>query len=218
MPTGRAGVVFDLDGVIIDSESLQYRAYAQVLARWGVSVSPEEYGRYWISQGGGPEYASRQYRLPVSGPELRLLKNPIYHELLREVSLMPGVVAALGRLGQHFALAVATNSSQVDTAFVLERHRIRGYFAAVVTRESYVDAKPAPDAFVAAAAAIGWPTARCVAVEDSPRGVRAASRAGCRCVAVPHSFTRGDDFSLAARIVGSLDDVTVGLVDELLAA
>lgn len=211
-----AAVIFDFDGVIVDSEGLQYEAYLRVLAPFGVAVSREEYGREWIGAGRGPEYAVRTYRLPVSPDELRRLKEPVYHDLLRQaVRLMPGAVEVLERLGGTFRLGLATNSNRADTGFVLDHFGLRRRFAAVVTREDYDQPKPAPDAFVTAAARLDCPPARCVVIEDAAKGVIAAARAGCACIAVPHAFTAGNDFSGAAKILHSLDEVTVALVEQV---
>jgi len=212
----RAAVIFDLDGVIIDSEDLQHRAYNAVLERFGVTVSRAEYGREWIAHGAGPEYAVRTYRLPLSPEELRALKDPIYSDILRrDVALMPGVPEALARLGAAFPLAVATNSRREDTLFVLDQFGLRSRFQAVVTREHYTRAKPAPDAFATAAEQLGVPVARCVVVEDTARGIAAAFAAGCPSIAVPHDFTRDNDFSRATRIVSGLDQVTTALIEQL---
>lgn len=211
--TEPAGVVFDLDGVVVDSEELQFEAYARVLARFHVSISRPEYGREWIGAGRGPEYAVEAYRLPVSAERLRAWKGPIYRELLRrEAKLMPGARAALARLRPSFRIALATNSSRADTEIVLQRFDLALCFDAVVTRDQYERRKPAPDAFRTAAARIGCRPSRCVVVEDSHRGVVAASRAGCACIVVPHAFTMDHDFELADRVVSGLDDVTVPLV------
>jgi beta-phosphoglucomutase-like phosphatase (HAD superfamily) len=79
----------------------------------------------------------------------------------------------------------------------------------------YEHGKPEPDAFLTAAARIGLPPERCVVIEDAFKGVTAAVRAGCRCIAVPHDFTRGNDFSAATLIATSLDEVTVDLIERL---
>lgn len=213
------GVIFDLDGVLIDSEGLHYEAYARVLRHYDVTISLAEYGREWIHTGRGPEYAVGHYGLPIGPTALRQQKAAIYHDLLRsEVQLMPGVKAVLARLGACFRLAVATNSNAADTEFVLDRFGILARFDAVVTRGQYEDAKPAPDAYLAAAARLACRPVQCAAVEDSQRGVLSASTAGCRTIAIPHSFTSADDFGGASRVVASLDDVTVALLEELLAS
>ncbi|MBI1817085.1 MAG: HAD family phosphatase [Deltaproteobacteria bacterium] len=210
------GIIFDLDGVIIDSEGLQYRAYCRVLQPFGVQVTREEYGREWIAGGRGPEYAVKKYNLPMAPDQLRALKNPVYQELLHsEVTLMPGAVAALARLGTTFPIALATNSKRDEVDYVMDRFELRGYFAAIVTREDYVGAKPEPAAFLTAAARLGLPPDRCVVIEDAHKGVVAAHRAGCLCIAVPHDFTIDNDFTLATRVVKSLDEISVDLIESL---
>ena len=211
-----AGVVFDLDGVLIDSEGLWHRATNEVLAEWGINVSAEEYGRDWIGTAKGPEFGVAKYRLPIDAAEFRRRRKPIVTDLVtREAQLMPGVVPALVRLSARWPIAVATNSAAAAVEPVLERLGVRHYFRELVTRERYLNAKPAPDAYLAAAQAIGVPPKRCVAIEDSPRGLESAHRAGLRPIAVPNDFTRCLDFSLAVRVVASLDDVTTSLVGEL---
>ena len=212
------GVIFDLDGVIVDSEPLQHRAYNLVLERFGISVDQAEYGREWITAGRGPEYAVRTYALPVTADELRRLKDPVYQALLHEdAALMSGARAALERLSAAFPVALATNSSRADTSFILDRFDLGRFFAAVVTREQYDAPKPAPDAFRAAAARLHLAPQRCVVIEDAYKGVMAATDAGCPCIAFPHDYTTGNDFSRARAVIGSLDEATVELVGRLVA-
>lgn len=212
------GVIFDLDGVLIDSEELQFKAYRRVLSELGVEIERAEYGREWIAGGRGPEYAVERYKLGMSPAELRARKNPVYHSILQdEIRLMPGVLPVLERLRPHFPLAVATNSNTTDVGYVMQRFQLLPFFRAVITRERYKVAKPEPDAFLAAAEALELPPSQCVVVEDSHRGVVAAHRAGTRCVAVPHDFTADHDLSLADRRLDGLQELTVGLVRELTA-
>jgi HAD superfamily hydrolase (TIGR01509 family) len=212
----RVALVFDLDGVLLDSEALQYKAYSEVLGRFGVTVSLEEYAAHWIAAGRGPEYAVRTYGLQMHPDELRALKHPVYHDILRrDAALMPGALAALARLQPHFPLALATNSNRQDVSFVVDHFGLRGFFSEIVTREDYRRAKPHPDAFVVAAERLEVTPSACVVVEDAYRGVLAARRAGATVVAVPNRFTRDSDFSLATIIVPSLDALTVEVVREI---
>jgi HAD superfamily hydrolase (TIGR01509 family) len=215
--TPDGGVIFDLDGVIIDSEALQHRAYNLVLQRFGIQVDAAVYGREWIAAGRGPEYAVRALGLPIAADELRRLKDPVYHDLLRrEIQLVAGARAALDRLRGRFPLAVATNSHATDVDFVVEHFALAPYFSAVVTREHYVEAKPAPDAFVTAAARLGLPPGRCVVVEDATKGIRSAAAGGCACIAFPHDYTADNDTSSAQAVIRSLDELTVELVERVL--
>ena len=215
--TPDAGVIFDLDGVIIDSEALQHRAYNQVLQRFGIQVDATVYGREWIAAGRGPEYAVRELGLPVSADELRRLKDPVYHALMRsEIQLVAGARPAIERLRTRFPLAVATNSHATDVDFVLAHFALAPLFTAVVTREHYVEAKPAPDAFVTAATRLGLPPARCVVIEDATKGMRAAAAAGCACIAFPHDYTADNDTSTAQAVIHCLNELTVDLVERIL--
>ena len=214
----RHALVFDLDGLLIDSEALQYKAYSLVLARFGVKVSAAEYARHWIATGHGPEYAVDAYKLPVNPKELRALKDPVYHEIMRrEIALMPGALAALQGLCGHYPLAVATNSNHADTDFVLDHLALRRFFDVIVTREQYVLAKPNPDAFLTAAHQLGVPPTSCVVIEDAYKGILAAHRAGAIAIAIPNAFTRDNDFSLAAAVLGSLAELTLSLIQDLFA-
>jgi len=216
--SSRRAIIFDLDGVLIDSETLQYEAYSQVLARYGVRVSIEEYAAQWIATGCGPEYAVQTFGLPVTPDELRAQRSAVYPAIMRErVTLMPGAAAALTRFAPHFALAVATNSNQSDVSFVMDHFDLRGSFAAIVTREHYDRAKPAPDAYRAAAAQLNVAPSACLVVEDTQRGVLAAHRAGAHAVAVPNALTRDNDFSVAVAVLNDLDELTVEVANQLLA-
>ncbi|HVM96524.1 MAG TPA: HAD family phosphatase [Candidatus Acidoferrales bacterium] len=216
-PSASHAVIFDLDGVLIDSEALQHKAYSTVLQRFGVSVDKPTYARHWIAEGRGPEFAVETYRLPLLPEQLRSEKSGIYFDILRhEVALMSGAPEALKRLEPHFRLAVATNSSRREVEFILQRFELASYFTAIVTREDYANAKPAPDAFLKAAELLQTPPALCLVVEDAQRGVLAAHRAGIKVVVVPNEYTRNSDFSLAERVLNGLSELDAALVDTVL--
>jgi HAD superfamily hydrolase (TIGR01509 family) len=209
-------ILFDLDGVVIDSERLQHQAYSMTLARFGVRITHDEFGMQWTGAGRGAEYAIERYQLPFSAAELRAVKSALYHDLVAvELQPMPGAVAALERLAPHFPLALATNSTRADVDFVMQRLPLEHYFKAIVTREDYRDAKPAPDAFETAAARLGVDPAQCVVIEDAYKGVVAARRAGCRVVAIPNEYTSHNDFSAAHMRLASPDELTVERIEEL---
>jgi HAD superfamily hydrolase (TIGR01509 family) len=207
------GVIFDLDGVLIDSEGLYYRAYSEVLKPYGVTVSRTEYEEYWIAQGTGPEYIVAKHNLPISPDELRQLRSPLYLRLLEtEVTLMPHVEEALARLAPHFALTVATNTNREHLDFVLRRFAIDRFFPTTVARQDYRGAKPQPDAFLAAAEKLGLSPSRCVVIEDTYKGVMAACNADMACIAVPNEYTVHNDFSRASLVLPSLRELTPEVV------
>ena len=207
------GVLFDLDGVLADTERLHWAAYRRVLQEFGVDVGLEEYGARWTSTGRGPEYACRTYRLPLTPDELRARKAPVYLALLRQgVTACPGARAALERLRRSCRVAVATNAARAEVNLVLEQLQLARLLHAVIAREDYLDAKPAPDAYLAAAVALGLAPEECIVVEDSARGVQAAVAAGMRVIAIPGELTRDNDFRSCVRRLRHLDELTPELL------
>ena len=210
------GVLFDLDGTIADTEPLQWEAYRRILAPFGVDVDLEEYRRHWIAVEGGAEYAVRTYRLPIDAATLRARKTVAYHALIEAgVPPRPGARDVLERLAPCHRLALATNSTRAETALVLGHLGFGALFEAVIVREDYAAPKPAPDAYQAAAHALGLPPPECVVVEDTARGVKAGVAAGCTVVAVASELTWDNDFTGAARRIAHLDELTVSLLQDL---
>jgi HAD superfamily hydrolase (TIGR01509 family) len=210
------GVLFDLDGVLADTEPLHFAAARATLLDLGVDVGVEEYCVHWIAEGGGWEYACRTYGLALGPEELRARKAVRFRELLRDgLRERPGARAALARLRPAFRLAVATNTVRVEADVMLARLDMAALLDVVVAREDYAEAKPAPDAYLAAAAALGLPSAACVVVEDTTRGVRAARAASIPVIAVPHELTFDNDFGGCVRRLGSLDELTAELLRAL---
>jgi HAD superfamily hydrolase (TIGR01509 family) len=210
------GVLFDLDGTLADTERLQHEAYNRVLRRYGVEVGMEEYRRNWIAVEGGPEYACRTYGLPITAAELKARKAVEYRALIAAgVEPLPGAREAVERLRGSHRLAIATNTVRDEVAIVLGHLGLTGRLHALIAREDYAQPKPAPDAYLAAAAALALPPAACVVIEDTQRGVRAGLAAGMPVVAVPNVLTTDNDFSGCVRVLTSLDALTAELLDSL---
>ena len=211
------GVLFDLDGTLADTEPVQWEAYRRALVPFGVDIGIEEYRRHWIAVEGGAEYACRTYGLSIDAAELRARKTVLYHGLIAAgVAPRSGARAVLERLAPTHRLAIATNSVRAEVDIVLGHLGIGDLVHAIVTREDYVAAKPAPDAYRAAAAALGLAPAECVVIEDTARGVRAGVAAGCVVVAVPSELTWDNDFTGAARKLPDLDALTAHVLQDLL--
>jgi HAD superfamily hydrolase (TIGR01509 family) len=208
-------VLFDLDGVLADTEPLQWMAYRRVLLGFGVDVGIEEYRRRWIATGHGPEYACRTYRLPITPEELRARKAREYRALLEgDVVARPGAAAALARLGATRRLGLVTNSVREEVELILGRLGMRAVFDATVAREDYARAKPAPDGYLAAAALLGVSPRECAVVEDTERGVRAGVAAGMQVIAVPNELTHDNDFTGCAHRLAHLDALTAEVLGD----
>jgi HAD superfamily hydrolase (TIGR01509 family) len=183
------GVVFDLDGVLIDSEPLHLRAYQEVLAGYGRSLSRHEYYARFIVYS---DWEVLEQLLPDPGA----VETAVAAKQRRYLELMgagPPAFAdglALLRRTDGWRVALATGSRREEAEQLLRGLGIRDRFRAIVTADDCVRGKPDPEPYLRAAQGLGLPAGRCVAVEDAPGGVRAAKAAGMRCVGVTHSCPR----------------------------
>lgn len=213
-----AAVIFDLDGLLADTETLHCAAYRSTLAEFGVQLSEAEYAEHWILNGYGIADLFAQRKLPLDAGVVRNRKAAVYAELVASSARpMPGAVELLQRLHGRRTLALASSSYRSAIAAVMAALNAGHFFAAVAGNEDVRQVKPAPDLFLHVAALLDAPPARCVVLEDSQKGVAAAHAAGMACIAVPNRHTSAHDFSLAKRVVPSLHAVTLELIDSLAA-
>jgi len=210
-------VVFDLDGVLIQSEEVwdEVRgAYVRERGgRWDAEVqralmgmSSVEWSRYLHDVAGVPAEPERINEEVVS----RMLAA--YRERL---PLIDGAVAAVQRLAARYRLALASSSNRTLIDAVLELAGLLRYFELTVSSEEVARGKPAPDVYLEAARRLGVEPTRCAAIEDSHAGIRAAKAAGVRVIAIPNPAYPPDPESLAQAdvTIRSLDELTPGLVD-----
>lgn len=209
-------VIFDLDGLLSDTEKLHRQAYQEVLAGHGVTVSDSEYEEYWIRIGKGIGEFVKEKRLNISPETVRVEKAVRYRELVKSFAEpMPGALELLGRLSGNKTLALASSSYRDAVMTVVETLRIGYNFKAIITRDDVERVKPWPDIFLCAARRLGVEPSSCLVFEDSERGVIAAHRAGMSCIAVPNRHTKNHDFSTARLVLSSLDEATTRMIDLL---
>ena len=208
-------LIFDLDGLLADTEKLHRRAYQEVFVEKGFRLDDKSYDDHWIRDGKGiVEYVAAK-RLNLDPNDIRPRKAARYDVLVRSnVEPMPGAVAALQSLGQQKRLTLATSSCRDAAYVVLETLGIQAFFEHIATKESAARVKPFPDVFLAVAGAVGIPPKECLVVEDSQKGVFAAIAAGMPCIAVPNAQTKGNDFTKAAKVLCSLEELTLEVIEE----
>jgi HAD superfamily hydrolase (TIGR01509 family) len=208
-------VIFDLDGLLADTERLHCQAYQDILRQYGVEVSDDQYAEHWIRAGKGVTDWAREHGLTLDIPLIRQQKSQRYLELVESsVQPMEGALEVLQRLSGKIPLALASASYQHWVTCVLRCLRMTSYFEVIASGDHIARSKPAPDIFLYAAQQLGVAPAHCVVLEDAEKGILAAHRAGMKSIAVPNRHTRHNNFSLATGVVTSLREVTL----ELLAA
>ncbi|HLI44551.1 MAG TPA: HAD family phosphatase [Acidimicrobiales bacterium] len=180
-------VLFDCDGVLVDSERLAVQVEVAVLGSLGWEISPEEVVERFLGVSDADYLAQIEEHLGITLPEgwLEEMEPRYRHAFERELTVVPGILSALERIEEAGIMtAVASSGSPAKLRFTLshtglfERFEGRVFSAVEVTR-----GKPAPDLFLHAAAALGVDPARTAVVEDSPAGIEAALAAGMRTVA-----------------------------------
>lgn len=206
-----SAVLFDLDGVLIDSEPLYTEATQAVVGRFGKvfdwSVKSEIIGRSSLE---GAIYTIAALALPLSPEEYLAERGVHLDRLFANVPLMPGAAELVQKLDElGVPIAVATSSTRRLYLQKTAPHACFSRFDAVVCGDDpRVRAlKPAPDIFLVAASELGVDPARCLVVEDSLAGVAAARAAGARVVAVPDPNVDASRYTQADRVLTSLNEL-----------
>ena len=211
-------VIFDLDGLLSDTESLHMRAYQEALRQYGVVVSDDEYARHWIRDGLGIADYVAMHDLDVDPAAVRQLKALAYDRLLTTaLRAMPGACELVLRLHGRVLLALASSSYRVNVERILQALGLLGCFEIVAANEDVPQLKPAPDIFLYVARRLGLSPSACLVLEDAEKGIVAAARAGMRSIAVPNRYTLDNDFSRATWVVSSLFDAGQ-VIDSLIAS
>lgn len=210
-------VVFDLDGVLIQSEEVwdgvreryvreRGGRYDDAVQRAMMGMSAPEWSAYLAADAGVPGTPDQINADVVE----RMLEA-----YARNLPLLPGAVDVVRRMAAAFPLALASSSNRAIFEEVLDLAGIADFFAATVSSEEVARGKPAPDVYLEAAGRLGVAPERCVAVEDSHSGIRSAHAAGMRVIAIPNASYPPDAEALALAdvVLDSLDQLTPGRVE-----
>ncbi|MBO2466175.1 HAD family hydrolase [Actinomadura violacea] len=212
-------IVFDLDGVLIDSEPVWEEVRRGYVASHGgrwlpdtqqrlMGMSTEEWARYIATD-------------LVDGVTAEEVAYTVIDEMSQRYAdgppLLPGATEAVRRLGAYRPLGLASSSPRALIDLVLGQLRLDVLFRVAVSTEEVDEGKPAPDGYLAAAARLGVPAEDCVAIEDSGNGLRSAHAAGMTVVAIPREAhpPSDDALALAAHVAKDLDELTPDLLAAL---
>jgi HAD superfamily hydrolase (TIGR01509 family) len=214
-----AAVIFDLDGVLIDSETAWNDARSEVVLESGGSwrddaqrammgMSSVEWSRYMHEELGVPMSAEA-----ISAEVVKRLER-LYRERL---PLLPGAREAVSSLAARWPLAIASSANRSIIALVLELAALSDCFQATVSSEEVAHGKPSPDVYLEVARRISCEPASCAAVEDSANGLRAAAAAGMAVIAIPNRDFRPDAAALASAdvVLESIESLDPGVIARL---
>jgi HAD superfamily hydrolase (TIGR01509 family) len=212
-------VVFDLDGVLVDSEPVWEQVRRGLVAERGGHWAPDAQRRIMgMSTQEWARYLGEDLGVGLPPEQVaELVIDRMAARYAEHVPLLPGAADAVHRLGAHWPLGVASSSPPRLIETVLRSAGLRSCFAAVMSTEQVPHGKPAPDIYLAVTAALGCPPQDCAAVEDSSNGLRSAAAAGLRVIAVPHAQYPPDPDALAqaSLVLPTLSDLTADAVATL---
>jgi beta-phosphoglucomutase len=198
------GVIFDVDGTLVDSEPLHFEAARQSLLPLGLNLTVEDYREFGMSRGAWNLYEelSQKYKIDIDKERAFTIKKEIFQKLFQEhIALRPGVLQCVRAFSREYLLGIASSGAQENVRYILEKTQIKDYFRVVVTANDVERVKPFPDIYLKACGALGLRAEECLAIEDSETGLRAAKAAGLRCIVVPCEFTKRQDFSQADMVL-----------------
>lgn len=200
-------ILWDNDGVLVDTEGLYFQAGYEVLATQGVELTHRDFAEQSLQKGLSVfDFLPNQNAELIE--ELRLKRNARYSALLAEgVQIVDGVVETLKTFYGRVQMGIVTGSRRDHFDIVHAKTNLLPFFDFVLAREDYREAKPHPDAYLTAMRLHGLQPDDCVVVEDSERGCVAAAAAGLRVLAVPNALSKYGDFSSAYKILNSVRDV-----------
>jgi HAD superfamily hydrolase (TIGR01509 family) len=210
-------VIFDLDGVLVDSEQLWDQAREELTratgGRWHAGATRAMMG---MSSPEWSRYLRDELGVPLDPTEISRDVVRRMEELYREhLPLLPGASDIVRALSDRWPLGLASSANREIIDLVLEVAGWAAAFTATVSSEEVARGKPAPDVYLEAAARVGVRAERCVAVEDSSNGLRSAAAAGMAVIAVPNPHYPPDEdaLALAARTVQTLEELTPETVE-----
>jgi HAD superfamily hydrolase (TIGR01509 family) len=204
-------LLWDNDGVLVDTERLYFEATRETLAEVGVALSPDDYRQLFLKEGRGAWHLAAG----LADGALEALKERrgrrYVARLERHDLLLPGVAEAIPRLGVRHRMAIVTSSDRDHFALIHRRTGLLPHFELVLTQGDYVNSKPDPEPYLTAVRRLGVAPERCLVIEDSERGLRAAKAAGLTCWVLPSDLTRPFRFAEADVVLQDLAE----LVDRL---
>ena len=206
-------VIFDMDGVLIDSEPFHLVVNEKIFANLGINLDEDEYQTFigtthndmWTT-------IKERYNLPQSVPELvdMQVSGNINYIKNEEIEAIEGVPDLLSEIAfENIKIGIASSSPTEVIRLVINKLRISNYFSAIVGGEELKRGKPAPDIFLQAAKLLNSEPADCIIIEDSENGVLAAKAAGMKCVGFKNPNTGNQDLKKADLIVDNYDSLNV---------
>ncbi len=201
-------ILFDHDGVLVDTEPYYYRATKECVAPLGVDLTLERYLQDMPTGGSAWDQAAAAGASAEAIDRHRAQRNRLYQQYLQNESIeISGVENVLTELSSTYTLAIVTTSKPDDFELIHRHRKITQHMSLVLTNGDYPRSKPHPDPYLTALERLSVSAAEAVVVEDSERGLRSALAAGIDCIIVANHFVASQNFDGAAHHIDSLSEL-----------
>ncbi|MBU1168822.1 MAG: HAD family phosphatase [Proteobacteria bacterium] len=206
-------ILWDNDGVLVDTEKFFFKATQDILASAGMNLSEELFMEYSLVKGFGfMDYMKAGGLDPGRCEALRMARNKRYSELLTGTStLIEGVSQTLSALHGRYIMGVVTSSQREHFDIIHQATGILDYFHFVITSDECTQTKPHPEPYLKGLTRAGVNPDECVVVEDSARGLMAANRAGIQCLMIPHALSDPNTYQGRYLLLKSIRDIETAL-------
>lgn len=210
-------VIFDLDGLLVDSEPLQFRAYQKAFSDFGIPFDLDDWPEWHRLEASALRWVEA-HELAVDPEKIRATKKTYYDELVEsDLTLKPGAMKLVDSLAHSYRLCVASGSRPESIDNCLNRFSLKPYFEKQFSATLLQRKKPYPDVYLEALSKMRVSSRNTIAIEDSLTGLNAAKAAGIKCIVCPDNFTPASkpEFPGAAMVVDSLQKLSPAILQKL---
>jgi HAD superfamily hydrolase (TIGR01509 family) len=202
-------ILFDNDGVLVDTEKYFFESTKLILAKNGIELTEDKFIELTlIGNEGGWRLARDAGFSEEEIDQMRIERNQIYSKYLSGGKLLiDGAAKTLAELSRKYKLGIVTSSKKNHFDLIHRDTNILHYFSFVLTRQDYSKSKPSPEPYLKALEMSGCLAHECVVVEDSVRGLSASCGAGIKCIIIPNRLTLNCDFSKAWKTLKSIEEL-----------
>lgn len=202
-------IFWDNDGVLVDTEHLYFLATRKTLATRGITIDETQYLELFLQQSRGILHFAREHGWSNEDLErVRRERSALYSALLRRQSrVIDGVADVLEALHGRYTMGIVTSSQREHFDIIHASSGLLQYFQFVIAAGDYDHPKPHPEPYLKAVARTGVAKDACIVVEDSERGLAAATAAGLKCVIVPSRLTTGCPFTGAYKVLADIREI-----------
>lgn len=211
------GVIFDMDGVLIDSADAHYQSWKQLAREIGADVTQDQFDATFGRHNSDIIPIVFDVNEPEKVKQLADRKEELYRDLVcRDAPIVDGAIDLVRSLYQKgIPLAVGSSAPRANIKLILTLMGVQDCFSALVSADEVTRGKPDPQVFSKACEKLNLPPAQCVVIEDAPAGIEAASTAGTKCVAILMHHPR-ENFAQADLVVEKLSDLSVDKIEKLI--